>query len=135
MVGDPVEATAIIEATARSMERAGPSPERARVLASMAATYMLQGDHARAVPAAEAAIALAREVDAPVSVAHAMSTLGTSKALLGLCDEGCRCRARRWTATWPAATSTTSVGRMPTSARCCSSAGSSRRASPSPKRG
>jgi DNA-binding CsgD family transcriptional regulator len=54
----------------------------------MAATYMLQGDHARAIPAAEAAIALAQEVDAPVSVAHAMSTLGTSKVLLGLCDEG-----------------------------------------------
>ena len=88
MVGEPVEATAIIEATAQSMGRAGPSPERARVLASMAATYMLQGDHARAVPAAEAAIALAREVDTPVSVAHAMSTLGTSKVLLGLCDEG-----------------------------------------------
>ena len=52
--------------TARSMGRAGPSPERARVLASMAATYMLQGDHARAVPAAEAAIALALEVDVPV---------------------------------------------------------------------
>ena len=88
MVGDPVEATSIIEMTAQSMGRAAPSPERARVLASMAATYMLQGDHARAVPAAEAAIALAREVDARVSVAHAMSTLGTSKVLLGLCDEG-----------------------------------------------
>ncbi len=88
IVGDPVEATAIIEMTARSMERAGPSPERARVLASMAATYMLQGDHARAVPVAEAAIAMGQEVDAPVSVAHAMSTLGTSKVLLGQCDEG-----------------------------------------------
>ena len=88
IAGDPVAATEIIETTARSMERAGPSPERARVLASMASTYMLQGDHARAVPAAEAAIALAREVDAQVSVAHAMSTLGTSKVLLGLCDEG-----------------------------------------------
>ncbi len=88
IVGDPVAATAIIEATAVAMGRAGPSPERARVLASMAATYMLQGDHARAVPAAEAAIALAREVDAPVVVAHAMSTMGTSKVLLGLCDEG-----------------------------------------------
>jgi DNA-binding CsgD family transcriptional regulator/tetratricopeptide (TPR) repeat protein len=88
VAGDPAQATAIIEATAAAMERVGPSPERARVLASLAAAYMLQGDHARAIPAAEAAIALAREVGAPIAEAHAMSTLGTSTVLLGRCAEG-----------------------------------------------
>ena len=115
MVGDPVEATAIIEATAQSMGRAGPSPERARVLASMAATYMLQGDHARAVPAAEAAIDLAREVDAPVSDRACHEHAGDEQGAPRAVRRGTADVARgAWIAIWAVVTSTTSVGRTPT---------------------
>jgi DNA-binding NarL/FixJ family response regulator len=86
--GATEDGTGILEATAVAMERAGPSPERARVLASLAGMYMLRGDHARAIPAAEAAIELARSTDAPLAEAHAMNTLGCSTALLGRCADG-----------------------------------------------
>jgi DNA-binding CsgD family transcriptional regulator/tetratricopeptide (TPR) repeat protein len=88
VAGAPEESIRIIEATAAAIEGARPSPEGARVHATLASTYMLQADHARAIPAAERAIALARASDSPVAEAHAMSTLGTSTALLGRCEEG-----------------------------------------------
>ena len=78
----------ILEATAGAMERAGPSPARARVLASLAGMYMLEGDHARAIETAKAAIDLAQATDATLAESHAMLTLGTSTSLLGRCAEG-----------------------------------------------
>ena len=86
--GATQEGTDILETTAAAMERAGPSPERARVLASLASAYMLRGDHARAIPVAGAAIDLARSADAALAEAHAMSTLGTSLTLIGRCADG-----------------------------------------------
>ncbi len=86
--GATQEGTDILEATAAAMERAGPSPERARVLASLASAYMLRGGHARAIPIAQAAIDLARSTDAALAEAHAMSTLGTSLTLIGRCADG-----------------------------------------------
>jgi DNA-binding CsgD family transcriptional regulator/tetratricopeptide (TPR) repeat protein len=88
VAGELEDGTGILETTAVAMEGAGPSPERARVLASLAAAYMLRGDHTRAIPAAEAAIVLARTTGSPLAEAHAMSTLGTSTSLLGRCAEG-----------------------------------------------
>ncbi len=86
--GATQEGIEILETTAATMERAGPSPERARVLASLAGAYMLRGGHARAIPVAEAAIDLARSTDAALAEAHAMSTLGTSLSLSGRCADG-----------------------------------------------
>jgi DNA-binding CsgD family transcriptional regulator/tetratricopeptide (TPR) repeat protein len=88
VAGATQEGTDILEATAAAMKDARPSPERARVLASLASAYMLRGGHARAIPAAEAAIDLARATEAALAEAHAMSTLGTSLALTGRCTEG-----------------------------------------------
>ena len=78
VAGATQEATDLLESTAATMERSGPSPERARVLAALAGAYMLRGGHARAIPVAEAAIDLARSTHAALPEAHAMSTLGTS---------------------------------------------------------
>jgi DNA-binding NarL/FixJ family response regulator len=86
--GSADDGAGILEATAVAMERLEPSPERARVLASLASTYMLRGDHARAIPVANAAIELARATRATLAEAHALSTLGTSTALAGDCAAG-----------------------------------------------
>ncbi len=88
VAGATQDATDILESTAAAMEGAGPSPERARVLAALAGAYMLRGGHARAIPVAEAAIDLARSADAALPEAHAMSTLGTSLSLSGRCADG-----------------------------------------------
>ncbi len=88
VAGATQEATDLLESTAATMERSGPSPERARVLAALAGAYMLRGGHARAIPVAEAAIDLARSTHAALPEAHAMSTLGTSLSLIGRCAHG-----------------------------------------------
>ncbi len=90
VAGSPEDGAAVLEATAVAMEGEGPSPARARVLASLAGMRMLRGDHGRAIQTAEAAIDLARAIDAPLAETHAMVTLGTSTAMLGQCTTGIR---------------------------------------------
>jgi ATP/maltotriose-dependent transcriptional regulator MalT len=51
---------------------------------------MLRGEHSQAIPAANAAIELARTAGSAVSEAHAMATLGTSTVLIGQTEEGLR---------------------------------------------
>ena len=65
-----------------------PSPERALVLASLAQSLMLLGDMERSRDLAPEAIDLARRTGARDVEAHAMTTLGTCLAGLGLRDEG-----------------------------------------------
>ncbi|MEZ0240338.1 MAG: LuxR C-terminal-related transcriptional regulator, partial [Chloroflexota bacterium] len=79
-----------LEATAKALERTGHSPVRARVLAGIAGSHMLRGDHPQAIAAAKAAIDEARATGARLSEAHALNTLGTSTSLLGECGEGLR---------------------------------------------
>jgi DNA-binding CsgD family transcriptional regulator/tetratricopeptide (TPR) repeat protein len=82
------EGLGILQASARALDHAGPSPIRARVLASLANAYMLRGDHPRANEVARVAIDLARATGSRESEAHALNTLGTSNTLLGDCEEG-----------------------------------------------
>ena len=61
---------------------------RARILAAIAGTHMLRGDHPTALEVAQAAIDESRATGSRLSEAHALNTLGTSTALLGDCDDG-----------------------------------------------
>lgn len=79
---------ATLEATAAVLERAEPSPMRARIVASLAGAQMLRGDHLGAIAAAGAAIELARATGSRLSEVHALNTLGTSTALTGRCQDG-----------------------------------------------
>ena len=134
--GATQEGTEILEATAAAMERAGPSPERARVLASLASAYMLRGGHARAIP-------IARGRDRPRPFDRRRAGRGARHeharnepdAASGGAPTGPRSLVKPSPAILRMATSIPSVGRMPTTARSCSSAGRSRRASRSLKPG
>ena len=65
-----------------------PSAARARVLAGLGQALMLRARFAEAAEVCEEAIAVAREVGAPVVEAHAMNSLGTAIARLGETDRG-----------------------------------------------
>ena len=65
-----------------------PSAARARVLAGLGQALMLRARFAEAASVCEEAIAVAREVGAPVVEAHAMNSLGTAIARLGETDRG-----------------------------------------------
>ncbi len=79
-----------LQTTAAVLEGAEPTPMHARIMASIAGTHMLRGDHAQAIQAADAAIELARATGSRLSEAHALNTLGTSTAMLGDCASGIR---------------------------------------------
>jgi DNA-binding CsgD family transcriptional regulator/tetratricopeptide (TPR) repeat protein len=84
------DALAILEATTAALERSEPTAVRARVVAALAGTHMLRGDHAQAIAVANAAIVLARLADSPIAEAHALNTLGVATVLIGQSDEGVR---------------------------------------------
>ncbi len=84
------EGLAILRSTADALEGIEPSPEQARVLAALAGAHMLRGDHSKAIPVAEQAIALARKVGSRIAEAHALNTLGVSTVLIGRSEEGLR---------------------------------------------
>jgi DNA-binding CsgD family transcriptional regulator/tetratricopeptide (TPR) repeat protein len=86
--GGTDEGLSRLEATAAILEREGHSPVRARIMAAIAGSHMLRGDHLQAIGAADAAIEEARATGARLSEAHALNTLGTSTALLGDCEKG-----------------------------------------------
>jgi DNA-binding CsgD family transcriptional regulator/tetratricopeptide (TPR) repeat protein len=65
-----------------------PSAARARVLAGLGQALMLRARFTEAASVCEEAIAVAREVGAPVVEAHAMNSLGTAIARLGETDRG-----------------------------------------------
>jgi DNA-binding CsgD family transcriptional regulator len=79
---------AILRSTAEVLERADPTPVRARIMAAIAGAHMLRGEHARAIDAAHAAIEVSQATGSRMSEAHARNTLGTSTALSGRCAEG-----------------------------------------------
>ena len=68
----------------------GPLAGAGEVLAGIAGSHMLRGDHPQAIEAAKAAIEEARATGTRLSEAHALNTLGTSTSLLGECGEGLR---------------------------------------------
>ena len=74
-----------------------PSAARARVLAGLGQALMLRARFAEAASVCEEAIAVAREVGAPVVEAHALNSLGTAIARLDETDRGLACleEARR----------------------------------------
>ena len=86
--GQMDEALAILETTAGRLGALEGSATRARVLATLAGSYMLRGDHPKAIEAATMAIAEARATDGQMSEGPALNTLGTSTALSGRCSEG-----------------------------------------------
>ncbi len=86
--GQMDEALAILEETAGRLHALERSAIRARVLATMAGSYMLRGDHPRAIDAATMAIAEARATDGQMSEGPALNTLGVSTALSGRCSDG-----------------------------------------------
>ncbi|HET9558285.1 MAG TPA: AAA family ATPase, partial [Actinomycetota bacterium] len=65
-----------------------PSAVRARVLAGLGQALMLRARFTEAASVCEEAIAVAREVGAPVVEGHAMNSLGTAVARLGEIDRG-----------------------------------------------
>ncbi|HEX4908589.1 MAG TPA: AAA family ATPase, partial [Actinomycetes bacterium] len=65
-----------------------PSAARARVLAGLGQALMLRARFTEAASVCEEAIAVAREVGAPVVEGHAMNSLGTAVARLGETDRG-----------------------------------------------
>jgi DNA-binding CsgD family transcriptional regulator/tetratricopeptide (TPR) repeat protein len=81
---------AILESTAAALEGSEPTPVHARVVAALAGTHMLRGDHPRAITVANAAIMLARLAGSPAAEAHALNTLGTCTVLTGRSEEGLR---------------------------------------------
>ncbi len=72
-----------LQATAARLEQAPPTPTLARILAALAGTLMLRGEHDRANDVAQAAIDLSRAVGSRQSEAHALNTLGTSGVMSG----------------------------------------------------
>jgi DNA-binding NarL/FixJ family response regulator len=82
------EGLAILQSTAAALERSGPTPVRARIMAAIASAHMLRSDHPFAIAAASEAIDVARATGARAAEAHARNTLGVSTALIGRCAEG-----------------------------------------------
>jgi DNA-binding CsgD family transcriptional regulator/tetratricopeptide (TPR) repeat protein len=82
------EAMRHFDETAAALRGAGRSAIRARVLAGIANTRMLRGDHPEAIEAARAAIDEARAIGSRLAEGHALNTLGTTMALNGSCAEG-----------------------------------------------
>ena len=78
----------MLEATAARLAGLEDSPTRARVLATIAGSYMLRGDHPRAIEAATMAIDAARATGGLMSDGPALNTLGVSTALSGRCSDG-----------------------------------------------
>jgi len=81
-------ALAMLEATADRLAALQDSPTRARVLATIAGSYMLRGDHRKAIESAKKAIDAARATGGLMSDGPALNTLGVSTALSGRCSEG-----------------------------------------------
>ena len=81
-------ALAMLEATADRLAALQDSPTRARVLATIAGSYMLRGDHPKAIESAQKAIDAARATGGLMSDGPALNTLGVSTALSGRCSEG-----------------------------------------------
>jgi len=81
-------ALAMLEATADRLAALQDSPTRARVLATIAGSYMLRGDHPKAIESAKKAIDAARATGGLMSDGPALNTLGVSTALSGRCSEG-----------------------------------------------
>ena len=86
--GEMDGALARLEMTEGRLAALEHSPTRARVLATLAGSYMLRGDHPEAIEAARKAIDAARATDGRMSVGPALNTLGVSTALSGRCSEG-----------------------------------------------
>ena len=86
--GEMDVALAMLEATADRLAALEDSPTRARVLATIAGSYMLRGDHPQAIEAAKKAIDAARATGGLMSDGPALNTLGVSTALSGRCSEG-----------------------------------------------
>ena len=86
--GDPHAAVDASEEALTLLPDGPPSPLRARVLAALATHRMLLGEFAEALPAAERAVAEARQADAVAEQAHGLATLGILLAQRGDLDAG-----------------------------------------------
>lgn len=90
IAGEMDESLRILEAIAAELDGSEPTPTRARVVASLAGTLMLRGDHSRALETAESALLLARQAGSAMAEAHALNTKGVATVLTGYGDEGLR---------------------------------------------
>ena len=89
--GAPYDETVRDFATAVELVPDGPAPARARVLAAMGQGLMLGHQFGEAIACTERALTIARAAGAPPEVvAHALSTLGVSRACTGGITEGVR---------------------------------------------
>jgi len=86
--GEMDVALSMLETTADRLAELKDSPTRARVLATIAGSYMLRGDHRKAIESAKKAIDAARATGGLMSDGPALNTLGVSTALSGRCSEG-----------------------------------------------
>jgi DNA-binding CsgD family transcriptional regulator len=86
--GDPHAAADVSEEALTLFPEGPASPLRARVLAALATHRMLLGEFAEALPAAERAVAEARQADAVAEQAHGLATLGVLLAQRGDLDAG-----------------------------------------------
>src|SRR6185369_15846410 len=86
--GDRAAAAAALDAAERLIPTEPPSSARARILAHRAAIRMGAGRFEESAADAEAAIGIARTVDAPADEALGLGILGWDLAFLGLVDVG-----------------------------------------------
>ena len=86
--GDPHAAADVSEEALTLFPEGPASPLRARVLAALATHRMLLGEFAEALPAAERAVAEARQAGAVAEQAHGLATLGVLLAQRGDLDAG-----------------------------------------------
>jgi DNA-binding NarL/FixJ family response regulator len=88
VAGRMEESLAILQSSAATLERAGPTRIRARIMAALAGAHMLRGENPLALAVAGEAIKVAQATGAQAAEAHARNTLGVSSALTGRCAEG-----------------------------------------------
>jgi tetratricopeptide (TPR) repeat protein len=88
LAGDSPKAMATIERAVATIPAKPPSRELARALAAHGQLLMLASHHSQAQVRCEAAVAVARQVDARAVEGHALTSLGSSLGLLGRMEAG-----------------------------------------------
>jgi len=88
MAGDGPAAHATMDAAIACLEPLAPSPELARAYSGMSQLKMLSYDLRGAIDWGERALQLARRLDVPEVVVHALSNIGTAQRLAGERTEG-----------------------------------------------
>ena len=99
--GDWQAGVTALERAAELMPMDPPTRERARVLADLAHSLMIRGRFGESMALAEAALAVARTVHAPVAEARALNALGLDLASRSPTSNApCRCCARATRVPW-----------------------------------